>query len=109
MSGESSANNGEQAPLLGAGPSLNLAKRNTPAARVTIYGCVTLLFVIALVLAIVFWENLGGFVGNLPKDPEKAAKRLLEVAPIIVSLTYVSCIKTDDNILIRMVILVNEK
>ncbi|KAK7685358.1 hypothetical protein QCA50_011722 [Cerrena zonata] len=82
----SSTNTGEQAPLLGDGPSLNSqdrAKRQTPAARVTIYGSLTLLFVVALILGIVFWEKLGGFVGNLPKDPEKAAKRLLDVAPII--------------------------
>lgn len=88
----SSTNNGEQAPLLGEGPSLDRrdrTKRHTPAARVTIYSVLTLLFVVALVLGIVFWEKLGGFVGDLPKDPEKAAKRLLDVAPIIVSMNLV--------------------
>ena len=80
----STTNNGEQAPLLG-GPSLDRPKRPTQAARVTIYGALTLLFAIALVLGIVFWEKLGGFVGDLPKDPKKAAKRLLDDAPVIVS------------------------
>ncbi|KAI0075372.1 hypothetical protein K474DRAFT_1664328 [Panus rudis PR-1116 ss-1] len=73
----------EQAPLLGEGPTLNRRPLAHPAARASIYGALTVVFVVALVIASFHWERLGHWLGDLPKDPEKAAKRLLEVAPII--------------------------
>jgi len=74
--------NGEHAPLLG-GPSLQRPKPSNPTIRATIYGILTLLFVVGVVLLSIFWEEVGGIVGGLPKDPEQAAHLIMETAPVI--------------------------
>ncbi|TCD62476.1 hypothetical protein EIP91_006824 [Steccherinum ochraceum] len=76
--------NGEQAPLLRRGPTAN--KEQPPvhrSVRAIIYGVLTVIFVVGLIVVSVFWEEVGGIVGEFPKDPEQAARRLLKIAPII--------------------------
>ena len=66
----------EHAPLL-HGNTI----RSERVTRATIYGVLLVLFLIAFSIFSFFWERIGDMVGGLPKDPEKAAKRLLEVSP----------------------------
>ncbi|KAH8079421.1 membrane dipeptidase-domain-containing protein [Cristinia sonorae] len=74
----------ENAPLLGGGPTLARPKpTHNSKIRAIIYGVLTLIFVTGLVAVSVFWEELGGVVGGLPNDPEKAAQRILDIAPVI--------------------------
>ena len=91
--------NGETAPLLGENiPNLartgNLNRetavqriRRAANVRAVVYAVLTTIFVVALVLVLFFWEKLTGVVGHLPKDPHKAARYILNNAPVIVSLT----------------------
>ncbi|KAI0790875.1 membrane dipeptidase-domain-containing protein [Abortiporus biennis] len=77
--------NGEQAPLLptGGGPTVNRTRPANPKVRATVQGVLVAVFVVGLVVISVFWENLGDIVNGLPKNPEKAANRLLDAAPVI--------------------------
>ncbi|TCD62475.1 hypothetical protein EIP91_006823 [Steccherinum ochraceum] len=94
--------NGEQAPLLpGGGPSINRDQPVRPSVRAIIYGVLTAIFVVGLVVVSVFWEEVGGIVGSLPKDPEQAAKRILEIAPVIVGAVFVVDGHIDLPILVR--------
>ncbi|KAI0709261.1 membrane dipeptidase-domain-containing protein [Earliella scabrosa] len=87
--------NGETAPLLGENiPNLartgNLNRetavqriRRAANVRAVVYAVLTTIFVVALVLVLFFWEKLTGVVGHLPKDPHKAARYILNNAPVI--------------------------
>ncbi|KAL6308043.1 membrane dipeptidase-domain-containing protein [Sparassis latifolia] len=87
----------EQAPLLGSpsanvthgngggepGPSDESIRQHVLSIRVIIYAILTAAFVVVLVSMVVFWEKVGRFAGQLPKDPNQAAQRVLDGAPII--------------------------
>ncbi|KAH9941039.1 membrane dipeptidase-domain-containing protein [Amylocystis lapponica] len=89
--------NDEQAPLLGSPEGRNLArdsdypsaaaqhaaKRRAISIRAVTYVALTVLFVVALISMLFFWEKVGDYVGDLPKDPDRAALRVLEAAPVI--------------------------
>lgn len=101
----------EQAPLLGSTEGQNpardpeyynviLAEREAAANRAAtiraiVYGSLTLLFGVALVGMLFFWEELGGVIGGLPKDPLKAALVIMDSAPVIVS--NFSSIRSSDQ------------
>ena len=96
-----STNPGEQEPLLGDPDVQNLARnpefyndlrakreaaaKRAAAIRATLYGSLTVLFAVALVGMLFFWEKLGGVIGGLPKDPDLAALIIMNSSPAIVS------------------------
>ncbi|EMD37258.1 hypothetical protein CERSUDRAFT_83014 [Gelatoporia subvermispora B] len=88
----------EHAPLLGEPVEQNLARdanlngdaakrdadrRRATRVRVITHGVLSLVFVAGLVIVLFFWEKVGRAVGALPKNPEQAARRVLESAPVI--------------------------
>lgn len=88
--------NDEQAPLLGDPSGTNLARgngyhqvdeeavlRRRYRTRAIISGVLVTMFIVLLVGFLFFWDTIGKFAGALPKDPKKAAQRVLEQAPII--------------------------
>jgi membrane dipeptidase len=90
----------ERAPLLSAGHdgSPRTAKPSNPKVRATIWGLLTLLFVVALVLLVgfekVFGDTLAPYLGTLPSDPYLAALAILDKAPVIVGFTF-SLLQSD--------------
>jgi membrane dipeptidase len=86
----------ERAPLLstraaGHDGSPNSARPSNLKVRATIWGLLTLLFVVALVLLVgfekVFGDALAPYLGTLPSDPYLAALAILDKAPVIVGFT----------------------
>ncbi|KAH9832292.1 membrane dipeptidase-domain-containing protein [Rhodofomes roseus] len=91
------ATNGERDPLLGPPGEPNFARdtdlsehaakraveRRAAVIRAVTHGVLTVAFVAALLSMFFLWDKVGRFAGALPKDPEKAAHRLLESAPVI--------------------------
>ncbi|OBZ67251.1 putative dipeptidase C3A11.10c [Grifola frondosa] len=73
-------------------------ERRATSVRAVVYGALTILFVVVLLVMLFFWEGLGGYIGALPKDPQKAAQRLLEAAPVIVSYIIILCITRHDRL-----------
>ena len=94
------ATNGERDPLLGPPGEPNLARdvdvgehaaKHTAqhrghVIRAVVHGILTTAFVAALLCMFFLWDKIGGYAGALPKDPAKAAQRLLESATVIVRL-----------------------
>ena len=89
------ATSDEQAPLLGAPAGPNLARdtdylsaahhaKRRDTVRVVTYVTLTVLFGIALVAMLFFWDTVGRVIGALPKNSQQAALRVLEASPIIV-------------------------
>ncbi|KZT65952.1 hypothetical protein DAEQUDRAFT_730871 [Daedalea quercina L-15889] len=91
------ATNGERDPLLGPPGEPNLARdtnlgehaakraaqRRADIIRAVVHGILTVAFVAALLSGLFLWDKIGSYAGALPKDPAKAAQRLLESAPVI--------------------------
>ncbi|KAI0930695.1 hypothetical protein AcV5_007341 [Taiwanofungus camphoratus] len=89
--------NGEHAPLLGSQgepnpvcnadfsnvASQNAAQRRATLVRTIVYGVLSVAFIVLLLGMLFFWEHVGRLAGALPKDPQKAAQRVLEAAPVI--------------------------
>jgi len=93
MSNNHHHSNAERTPLLSTGTaghdgSPKTAGPSNPKVRSTIWGLMTLLFVIALVLFLkfekVFGDTLRPYLGTLPSDPYLAALEILNKAPVIV-------------------------
>ena len=95
------ADNGERDPLLSGPPGeTNLARdvdvgdhaakraaqHRGNVIRVVVYGTLTIVFVAALLCMFFLWDKIAGYAGALPKDPARAAQRLLQSAPVIVRL-----------------------
>ena len=92
------ATNGERDPLLGPPGEPNLARdidvgdhaakraaqHRGNVIRAVVHGLLTAAFVAALLCMFFLWDKIAGYAGALPKDPAKAAQRLLESAPVIV-------------------------
>ena len=92
------ATNGERDPLLGPPGEPNLARdvdvgdhaakraaqHRGNVIRAVVHGLLTAAFVAALLCMFFLWDKIAGYAGALPKDPTKAAQRLLESAPVIV-------------------------
>ena len=92
------ATNGERDPLLGPPGEPNLARdtnlgehaakraaqRRADIIRAVVHGVLTVAFIAALLSGFFLWDKIGSYAGELPKDPAKAAQRLLESAPVIV-------------------------
>jgi len=73
----------EHAPLLGTGPPLTRPRPTNLKVRATVHGILVAVFVVGLFVVIYAWEGFGDVVGGLPKDPKKAAEKLLQSAPVI--------------------------
>jgi membrane dipeptidase len=84
-----SSENGERDPLLQNQAIDRQRPQGSRAtmARTVIWGLLTLVFAIGLVLVFVFEDNLArwSWSDSLPKDPVAAARKVLGVAPVIVS------------------------
>lgn len=84
----------ERAPLLvnGADPGQYAADNNDGSRvreharrRVAVGGVLTLVFIVSLVVSLTIWSE------NLPRDPHKAALRILEKVPVIVRAAILVC------------------
>ncbi|OSX66538.1 hypothetical protein POSPLADRAFT_1064791 [Postia placenta MAD-698-R-SB12] len=85
----------EREPLLSAQPNLardtdvgeHAAKdahhRRATTVRAVVYGVVTAAFIVAIACMLFFWDKIGHAVGALPGNPDDAARRLLQSAPVI--------------------------
>lgn len=109
--------NGEHAPLLGSQgepnpvcnadfsnvASQNAAQRRATLVRTIVYGVLSVAFIVLLLGMLFFWEHVGRLAGALPKDPQKAAQRVLEAAPVIVRgcMTLIKLLNTHTNRLIQ--------
>lgn len=92
------ANISERDPLLGPPGETNLARdidisdhkraaqHRGNLTRAVVHGVLTTAFVAALLCMIFSWDKISGYAGALPKDPAKAAQRVLESSPVIVRL-----------------------
>ncbi|KAI0728252.1 membrane dipeptidase-domain-containing protein [Fomitopsis betulina] len=89
------ANISERDPLLGPPGETNLARdidisdhkraaqHRGNLTRAVVHGVLTTAFVAALLCMIFSWDKISGYAGALPKDPAKAAQRVLESSPVI--------------------------
>lgn len=115
----------EREPLLSAQPNLardtdvgeHAAKdahhRRATTVRAVGYGVLTAAFVVAVVCMLFFWDKIGRAVGALPGNPEDAARRLLQSAPVIVSVntlivrnTLIAFLRRTDTSVRLLVLLV---
>jgi len=89
-------NTNETSPLLNNGHRQDAevhrprdAQTSNPKARIVVWGTLTLVFLIMLVILLAFQDILGdgikSILGIMPKDPMRAAFVILDKAPIIVS------------------------
>ena len=101
------ADNGERDPLLSGPPGeTNLARdvdvgdhaakraaqhRGNVIHAAMVHGILAIVFVVALLCMFFLWDKIAGYAGALPKDPAKAAQRLLQSAPVIVRLRIEYC------------------
>ena len=83
---------------------MNRPKPHSPTIRAVIYAVLTLIFIVGLVVVSVFWEELGDVVGGLPKDPDQAAKRILDIAPVIVGSVVFLRRASDPDYIARNVV-----
>lgn len=86
-----SSDRNEGAPLLNG----SHYESANPKTRGVVWGLLTVLFALALVVLLGFPQWLGQsfapWLGNLPRDPALAALAILDCAPVIVSLICASC------------------
>jgi membrane dipeptidase len=85
--------NGEQDPLLANQQNRNdedyeeyRLSSHATLLRTSVWGVLTVLFVLGLVLVFCFEDRFAEWPwsGVLPKDPMLAAKRIMDIAPVIV-------------------------
>lgn len=70
--------------------------KSDPKVRAVVWGSLTVLFVVAIILLVGFEDLFGDafapWLGKLPKDPHLAALAILDKAPVIVSGTVLDYI-----------------
>ncbi|CCL99865.1 uncharacterized protein FIBRA_01890 [Fibroporia radiculosa] len=91
------SSNGERDPLLGLAGESNLARdtnlgdlaakdekrHRATKVRAVVYGVLTAAFIAGVISMALLWKKMGRDDIVLPKDPQEAAQRVLDIAPVI--------------------------